>query len=199
MERIDNDRAAARLAGLDRAARRLDLNRISLWQHIQRWFDDLLDRIRPHNRGRMWAAQWARLSALQPVGGLSPSDACFWRFCSAIGCGAFSVAFSPTTARARRTGSREPATAAEARKQASTQAQSGDYRGAVRSLFLSALLHLRENDMLHYLDSHTDRGLLASLPTQSPAHLYLQPVVETFERVWYGIREPDEHTLLVSF
>ena len=101
-------------------------------------------------------------------------------------------------ARARRTGSREPATAAEVRKQASTQAQSGDYRGAVRSLFLSALLHLRENDMLHYLDSHTDRGLLASLPTQSPAHLYLQPVVETFERVWYGIREPDEHTLLVS-
>ena len=68
----------------------------------------------------------------------------------------------------------------------------------MRSLFLSALLHLRENDMLHYLDSHTDRGLLASLPTQSPAHLYLPPVVETFERVWYGIREPDEHTLLVS-
>ena len=184
----------------NRAARRLDLNRISLWQHIQRWFDDLLDRIRPHNPRTDVGSAVGQAVGTAAGWGIVVLGCLFLAVLHSYWLRRFFGSFlTYNRARARRTGSREPATAAEARKQASTQAQSGDYRGAVRSLFLSALLHLRENDMLHYLDSHTDRGLLASLPTQSPAHLYLQPVVETFERVWYGIREPDEHTLLVSF
>ena len=194
LERIDTDRTADRLAALDRASRRLDLDRLSLAERIQRWFDDLLERIRPRQRtsaggaaGRIVGsvAGWA----IVVVGSLLLAVLLSYWLRRLLG-----GILTDSVARPCRTGSGEPATATEARKLASAQAQSGDYRQAVRSLFLSALLHLREGGLLHYADSQTNRELLASLPPQSSARPHLEPVVETFDRVWYGIREPDEQT-----
>ena len=196
LERIDTDRTAERLAALDRASRRLDLDRLSLSQRIWRWFDDLLDRIRIRPRPET-AGGGAVLRAFGAVAGwgtvvvgslLLVLLLSYWlrRLLGGI--------LTDGVAGPRQTESGEPATAAEAREQASAQAQSGDYRQAVRSLFLSALLHLREGGLLHYADSQTNRELLASLPPQSPARPHLEPVVETFDSVWYGIREPDEQT-----
>ena len=194
LERIDSDHTAERLAALDRASRRLDLDRLSLWERIQRWFDDLLDRI------LLWRPMGAG-SPVQRIAGVVAG----WGIV-AVGSlllalllsywlrGFLGGILTDSVAPPRTTGSAEPATAAQARTQASAHAQSGDYRQAVRSLFLSALLHLRENGLLHYADSQTNREVLASLPPQSRARPHLEPVVETFDRVWYGIREPDEQT-----
>ena len=63
LERVDSDQTAERLAALERASRRLDLDRLSLAERIQRWFDDLLDRIFPRGR-RVRAAEWGWRSAL---------------------------------------------------------------------------------------------------------------------------------------
>ena len=193
LERIDSDRTADRLAALDRASRRLDLDRLSLAERIQRWFDDLLDRIQIRPRQQTGAvgravgavAGWG----IVVVGSLLLAVLLSYWLRRLLG-----GILTDSVACPRRTESGEPATATEARKLASAQAQSGDYRQAVRSLFLSALLHLREGGLLHYADSQTNRELLASLSPQSPARPHLEPVVETFDQVWYGIREPDEQT-----
>ncbi len=196
LERIDSDRTADRLAALDRASRRLDLDRLSLAERIRRWLDDLLERmrIRPRQQTSAGGALGRIVGSVAGWGFVVVGSLLlavllsYWlrRFLGGI--------LTDSVARPRRTESGEPATAAEARKQASAQAQSGDYRQAVRSLFLSALLHLREGGLLHYADSQTNREVLASLPPQSPARPHLEPVVETFDQVWYGIREPDEQT-----
>ena len=84
-----------------------------------------------------------------------------------------------------------PSSAAEARQQARTAAQSGNYRDAVRRLYLAALLQLAEHDLITYERSLTNREVLVRVPTDSPIHAHLAPVVATFDQVWYGIHEPD--------
>ncbi len=194
LERIDNDHTADRLLALERVIHRLDLTGLSLWERLQRWFSDLLDRILPQRQTATGSAVGQTVSAIIGWGVVAVGSILlagllnYWlrRFLGGI--------LTDSVVRQRRTESGEPATAAEARQQASAQAYSGDYRQAVRSLFLSALLRLRENDLLHYADSQTNREVLANLGPDDPARPHLEPVVETFDRVWYGIREPDEQT-----
>lgn len=87
-----------------------------------------------------------------------------------------------------------PRTAAEARQQAQEAAQSGAYRDAVRRLYLAALLRLAEARLLPFDPSLTNREVLARLRPDSPVRPHLEPVVATFDRVWYGIQEPDRAT-----
>jgi hypothetical protein len=87
-----------------------------------------------------------------------------------------------------------PATAAEARQQARVAAQSGLYRHAVRRLYLAALLQLSERDLISYERSLTNREVLIRVPDDSPIRPHLEPVVATFDQVWYGVREPDQAT-----
>lgn len=84
-----------------------------------------------------------------------------------------------------------PRTSAEARSQATAQAASGSYRAAVRSLYLSALLLLEENALVTADRTLTNRELLARTAGETSVHLTLRPVVDTFDTVWYGVREPD--------
>lgn len=91
-------------------------------------------------------------------------------------------------------GTAEPLTAAAAREQASELAQAGSYRQAMRQLYLAALLRLDEVGVLRYDRSQTNREVLAQLPSASATHSHLAPVVDTFDRIWYGIREPDQDT-----
>lgn len=87
-----------------------------------------------------------------------------------------------------------PVTPAAARAAATRAAQGGDYRAAVRQLYLAALLTLQERRVVMRDPSLTNREVLARLPAAHPAHAPLQAVVEVFDDVWYGVHEPDRAT-----
>ncbi len=71
-------------------------------------------------------------------------------------------------------------------------ARAGDYRSAARYLYLSSLLWLDERKLLRYERSLTNREVLDRSRDQPALHQRLTPVVNTFERVWYGKRPLDE-------
>ncbi|MFL5801215.1 MAG: DUF4129 domain-containing protein [Roseiflexaceae bacterium] len=77
-------------------------------------------------------------------------------------------------------------TARTALDQASQVARDGDYRSAMRYLYLSALLWLDERDLLRYDRALTNREYLERLRGNPALRERLRPVVETFDRVWYG-------------
>jgi hypothetical protein len=76
--------------------------------------------------------------------------------------------------------------AGEAAQRASDLARAGDYRRAARMLYLSSLLWLDENGRLRYDRSLTNREYLSHLGNDPALRERLRPVVETFDRVWYG-------------
>lgn len=88
----------------------------------------------------------------------------------------------------------EPMTATAARQRAQTEANIGNFRAAVRQLYRSALLTLDERNLIQYDRSQTNREVLASIRQNQPLYHQLQPVVETFDDVWYGVHEPDRAT-----
>lgn len=196
LELVDSDRTADRLAALDRVSQRLDLDRPSLWERFTRWLEDLWDRLKPQRQasGGAGASAGQAVSTVAGWGIIVVGSLLLVLLLSYWLRGFLSGILTDSAAPARSAGREGPATAAEAREQATAQAQSGAYRQAVRTLFLSALLHLRENGLLQQVEYRTNREVLASLPPHSPARPHLEPVVETFDRVWYGIREPDEQT-----
>lgn len=101
-----------------------------------------------------------------------------------------------------------PLTAQAAQQQAQRLAGAGNYRQAVRQLYLAALLTLEERGLLRHDRSLTNRELLQQLhntatsgpnsdgasATLAPVEAHLQPVIDTFDAVWYGEREPDQQT-----
>lgn len=80
----------------------------------------------------------------------------------------------------------ETITASEALDRAQEQARSGDYRAGVRYLYLSSLLWLDERKLLRYDRSLTNREYLAEVRDNPALQARLTPVVNTFDRVWYG-------------
>ncbi len=72
-----------------------------------------------------------------------------------------------------------------AQQQAQSLANQGDYRTAIRYLYLSALLWLDERNLLIYDHALTNREYLAQLQDVTLRER-LKPIVETFDRVWYG-------------
>ncbi|MEI7645360.1 MAG: DUF4129 domain-containing protein [Chloroflexales bacterium] len=76
--------------------------------------------------------------------------------------------------------------AGEAAQHAGELARAGDYRRAARMLYLSSLLWLDENRLLRYDRSLTNREYLDRLGGNPALRERLRPVVETFDRVWYG-------------
>jgi hypothetical protein len=71
-------------------------------------------------------------------------------------------------------------------KRAQDLSLGGDYRSAVRYLYLSALLLLEERGLLSHDRSKTNREYLLSLRNQPELETPLRQVVEVFDRVWYG-------------
>lgn len=90
----------------------------------------------------------------------------------------------------------ENISATEALDRAQTQARTGDYRTAVRYLYLSSLLWLDERKLISYDRSLTNREYLDQVRSNAPLSQQLSPVVSTFERVWYGKREIAEQDFL---
>ncbi len=88
-------------------------------------------------------------------------------------------------------GDETPLTASAARRRAADLAGAGNYRAAVRQLYNAVLLSLEERSLVRRDRSLTNRELLARLPAGGGVRESLAPVVDTFEAVWYGVREPD--------
>jgi hypothetical protein len=88
----------------------------------------------------------------------------------------------------------EHLTADTALKQAQNLSQAGDYRSAVRYLYLSALLLLEERGLLRYDRTKTNGEYLHSVGDQPELATPLRSVVEIFDRVWYGYQPLDDHS-----
>jgi len=68
----------------------------------------------------------------------------------------------------------------------------GDYRNAIRYLYLSSLLVLDEKGLLRYDRSRTNREYLRSVSGKPGVAEPLRDVIEVFDRVWYGFESVDE-------
>jgi hypothetical protein len=88
-------------------------------------------------------------------------------------------------------GGGEPLTAGQALSRSRERALAGDYRTAVRLLYLSTLLLLEERKLLRYDRTLTNREYLRQVADQPSLGEALRPVVDTFDEVWYGQVEPD--------
>ncbi len=83
-------------------------------------------------------------------------------------------------------------TSETALKKAQTFSASGDYRTAVRYLYLSSLLMLDERGLLRYDRSRTNREYIHNVTAHPNLARPLRSVVEVFDRVWYGFEPLDE-------
>lgn len=85
-------------------------------------------------------------------------------------------------------------TADSAFQRAQSLSRGGDYRAAVRYLYLSSLLLLDERGLLRYDRSRTNREVLRSVSDKPELSQPLGEVVDVFDNVWYGYHELDENT-----
>ena len=77
-------------------------------------------------------------------------------------------------------------TAKTALDQAGGLARGGDYRTAVRYMYLSALLWLDERNVLRYDRALTNREYLDRVRENPALRARMAPIVDTFDQVWYG-------------
>ena len=78
---------------------------------------------------------------------------------------------------------------------AETAEAASDFRGALRFLYLSAILHLQERGVLPYDKSLTNREYLHQAQTDIDLHTALGPAVTVFDEVWYGHKPCDAETV----
>ena len=65
-------------------------------------------------------------------------------------------------------------------------AAAGDLRGAVHHRYLAVLRRLDERDLLRFDQALTNRELLPRAATRPTMQVALVPLVEQFDRLWYG-------------
>jgi hypothetical protein len=85
-------------------------------------------------------------------------------------------------------------TSNRAMQRAQTLSGQGDYRNAVRYLYLSSLLILDEQGLLRYDRSRTNREYLRSVSSKPQLAKPLSDVIDVFDRVWYGFEPVDEQS-----
>lgn len=78
---------------------------------------------------------------------------------------------------------------------AETAEAASDFRGALRFLYLSAILHLQERGVLPYDKSLTNREYLHQAQADTDLQATLGPAVTLFDEVWYGHKPCDAETL----
>jgi len=77
---------------------------------------------------------------------------------------------------------------------AQSLSRGGDYRSAVRYLYLSSLLMLDERGLMRYDRSRTNREYLRSVADDAKLAEPLKEVVDVFDNVWYGYHKLDEES-----
>ncbi len=85
----------------------------------------------------------------------------------------------------------DPATSDAARDLAVRSEASQDYRAAIRYLYLSSLLTLDERGLIRYDRTLTNREHLRQVADNPPLFDLLRPIVNVFDRVWYGFAPVD--------
>ena len=88
----------------------------------------------------------------------------------------------------------EPINAELAIERAEDLSSQGDYRSAVRYLYLSALLLLNERGLLYYDRTRTNREYLHDLNSQPQIAVLLRAMIDVFDKVWYGFQPLDAET-----
>jgi len=88
----------------------------------------------------------------------------------------------------------EPLTSEAAFARAQQLSKGGDFRAAVRYLYLSTLLILDERGVMRYDRSKTNREYLRSVANSPELSKPLEEVIEVFDNVWYGYHSLDEET-----
>lgn len=78
---------------------------------------------------------------------------------------------------------------------AETAVESNDFRGALRYLYLSAILHLQERGILPYDKSLTNREYLRQSQVDTALQTALGPAIAVFDEVWYGYKPCDAETV----
>lgn len=88
----------------------------------------------------------------------------------------------------------DPQNAGRAMDRARDFSQIGDYRQALRYLYLSTLLLLEERGFIRYDRSRTNLEYLQSVVDHPQLATHLREVIQIFERSWYGLQAPDAQT-----
>jgi hypothetical protein len=88
----------------------------------------------------------------------------------------------------------EPLTSEAAFAKAQQLSRGGDYRAAVRYLYLSTLLILDERGVMRYHRSRTNREYLRSLANSPELSGPLAEVIDVFDNVWYGYHSLEEES-----
>jgi len=83
-------------------------------------------------------------------------------------------------------------TSALAAERARALSEKGEYRAAMRYLYLSSLLFLEEEGIILYDRALTNREVIHRLSGIPGLGAALRPVVDVFEHVWYGRHPLDE-------
>lgn len=73
--------------------------------------------------------------------------------------------------------------------------EANDFRGALRFLYISVVLHLQERGILPYDKSITNREYLSLSHSELDLQETLAPVITVFDEVWYGYKYCDEKTV----
>ena len=190
-----NDNTAARLVILAEILARPEFNSpMSLWDRFWQWIEQLISDLFPDSQAGDNTSWLALLIRLLPwIITILFVAAILWLLSYWLQ--RLLRAFVTDARLAATTADDDlPRSAAEARQQARAAAESGLYRDAVRRLYLAALLQLAEHHLITYERSLTNREVLVRIPPGSPIRAHLEPVIATFDRVWYGIHEPDQAT-----
>ena len=197
LEAADSDNTTARLAVLDQVLAGPAFQQgESWWDVFRRWLAEWLDRLLPNsastssNAGATGRANELIVWSIGIVGIIAIVLLLAYWLRGLIG--GFVANVDGDDA-----GSGEddlPQSPAEARQRAAGAANEGNYRGAVRNLYLAALLTLEQQGLVPADRSLTNREVLGRIGNTHPVRPHLQPVVETFDDVWYGVHEPDAGT-----
>ncbi|PZS01444.1 MAG: hypothetical protein DLM69_04940 [Candidatus Chloroheliales bacterium] len=107
--------------------------------------------------------------------------------------------FVPPTVASVASAAERNLSSAQSSQRAIEQAAAGNYRDAIRYLYLTTLILLDERGLLRFDHSLTNREYLQRLGSSRLAAL-LTPIVDTFDRTWYGHTLPsrDEYDRYAS-
>lgn len=104
----------------------------------------------------------------------------------------FSDFFIDAAAKDEQMAGDELLTAESALQKAKDISKGGDYRTAVRYLYISSLLTLDERGLMRFDRSKTNREYLRSVAAFPQLSAPLRDVIDVFDRVWYGFQSLDE-------
>jgi len=83
-----------------------------------------------------------------------------------------------------------PQSSSELKMRAQEYAKRGDYRSAVRYLYLSLLIYLDEKGQIEYDSTETNSEYLRKISPDSSLYRILKTLTGIFEHCWYGLSSP---------